>query len=79
VQALGCDFYAISGHKMCAPMGIGVLWARRELLDEMPPYHGGGEMIDRVFDDYSTYAAVPHKFEAGTPNAGGAVGLAAAR
>jgi cysteine desulfurase / selenocysteine lyase len=78
VQALGCDFYAISGHKMCGPMGIGVLWARRELLEEMPPYHGGGEMIDRVFEDYSTYAAVPHKFEAGTPNAGGAVGLAAA-
>lgn len=78
VQALGCDFYAISGHKMCGPMGIGVLWARRELLEAMPPYHGGGEMIDRVFDDHSTYAAVPHKFEAGTPNAGGAIGLAAA-
>lgn len=78
VQALGCDFYAISGHKMCGPMGIGVLWGRRELLDSMPPYHGGGEMIDRVFDDHSTYAALPHKFEAGTPNAGGAVGLAAA-
>lgn len=78
VQALGCDFYAISGHKMCGPMGIGVLWGRRELLDAMPPYHGGGEMIDRVFEDHSTYAALPHKFEAGTPNAGGAVGLAAA-
>ena len=78
MQALGCDFYAISGHKMCGPMGIGVLWARRELLDAMPPYHGGGEMIDRVFEDHSTYAPVPHKFEAGTPNAGGAVGLAAA-
>lgn len=78
VQELGCDFYALSGHKMCGPMGIGALWARRELLDDMPPYHGGGEMIDRVFDDYSTYAEVPHKFEAGTPNAGGAVGLAAA-
>jgi cysteine desulfurase/selenocysteine lyase len=78
VQALGCDFYALSGHKMCGPMGIGALWGRRELLDAMPPYHGGGEMIDRVFDDYSTYAPVPHKFEAGTPNAGGAVGLAAA-
>jgi len=78
MQALGCDFYAISGHKMCGPMGIGLLWARRELLEEMPPYHGGGEMIDRVFEDYSTYAPVPHKFEAGTPNAGGAVGLAAA-
>jgi cysteine desulfurase/selenocysteine lyase len=59
-------------------MGIGLLWGRRELLEAMPPYHGGGEMIDRVFDDYSTYAPVPHKFEAGTPNAGGAVGLAAA-
>ena len=78
VQALGCDFYAISGHKMCAPMGIGLLWGRRELLAEMPPYHGGGEMIDRVFEDHSTYAPVPHKFEAGTPNAGGAAGFAAA-
>jgi len=78
VQDLDCDFYAISGHKMLAPMGIGVLWGRRDLLDAMSPYHGGGEMIDRVFDDYSTYAPVPHKFEAGTPNAGGAVGLAAA-
>ena len=78
MQDIDCDFYALSGHKMCGPMGIGVLWARRELLDAMPPYHGGGEMIDRVFNDYSTYAAVPHKFEAGTPNAGGAVGLAAA-
>ena len=78
VQALGCDFYVLSGHKMCGPMGIGVLWARRELLEEMTPYHGGGEMIDRVFEDYSTYAEVPHNFEAGTPNAGGAIGLAAA-
>src|SRR5688572_7841397 len=78
VQALGVDFYSISGHKMLAPMGIGVLWGRRELLDAMPPYHGGGEMIDRVEFDRSTYAPVPHKFEAGTPNAGGAVGLAAA-
>src|SRR5688572_10441112 len=78
VQALDCDFYAISGHKMCGPMGIGALWARRELLEEMPPYHGGGEMIDRVELDASTYARVPHKFEAGTPDAAGAVGLAAA-
>jgi cysteine desulfurase / selenocysteine lyase len=78
VQALDCDFYAISGHKMCGPMGIGALWGRRELLEEMPPYHGGGEMIDRVELDYSTYARVPHKFEAGTPDAAGAVGLAAA-
>jgi cysteine desulfurase / selenocysteine lyase len=78
VQALGADFYAISGHKMLAPMGIGILWGRRELLDAMPPYHGGGEMIDRVDYDASTYAKLPHKFEAGTPNAGGAIGLAAA-
>jgi cysteine desulfurase/selenocysteine lyase len=78
VRALGVDFYAISGHKMGAPMGIGALWARRELLEEMPPYQGGGEMIDLVELERSTFAAVPHKFEAGTPNVGGAVGLAAA-
>jgi cysteine desulfurase/selenocysteine lyase len=78
VQDLGVDFYAISGHKMLGPMGIGALWGRRELLESMPPYHGGGEMIDRVDFDSSTYAQLPHKFEAGTPNAGGAVGLAAA-
>jgi cysteine desulfurase/selenocysteine lyase len=78
VQALGCDFYTLSGHKMCAPMGIGALWARRELLEEMPPYHGGGEMIDYVGPDVSTYAEVPHKFEAGTPDVAGTVGLAAA-
>ena len=78
VQDLGVDFYAISGHKMLAPMGIGVLWGRRELLEAMPPYHGGGEMIDRVDYDASTYAQLPHKFEAGTPNAGGAAALAAA-
>jgi len=78
VQALGCDFYALSGHKMCGPMGIGALWARRELLDAMPPYQGGGEMIDTVTMERSTWAKVPHKFEAGTPDAAGAVGLAAA-
>lgn len=78
VQALGCDFYAFSGHKLGAPMGIGVLWARRELLEEMPPYQGGGEMIDVVGPDSSTWAALPHKFEAGTPNVGGAIGMAAA-
>jgi cysteine desulfurase/selenocysteine lyase len=78
VQDLDVDFYAISGHKMLGPMGIGALWGRRELLESMPPYHGGGEMIDRVDFDSSTYAQLPHKFEAGTPNAGGAVGLAAA-
>lgn len=78
VEALGCDFYAFSGHKLGAPMGIGVLWARRELLEEMPPYQGGGEMIDLVGPDSSTWAALPHKFEAGTPNVGGAIGMAAA-
>ena len=75
---LGCDFYAFSGHKMCGPTGIGVLWARRELLDEMPPYQGGGEMISSVTLEASTWADVPLKFEAGTPNIAGAIGLAAA-
>lgn len=78
VQALDCDFYALSGHKMLGPMGSGALVARPSLLDAMPPYHGGGEMISRVFDDHSTYNKIPHKFEAGTPNVEGAVGLAAA-
>jgi cysteine desulfurase / selenocysteine lyase len=78
VQALGCDFYALSGHKMLGPMGSGALVARPDLLDGMPPYHGGGEMISRVWDDHSTYNKIPHKFEAGTPNVEGAVGLAAA-
>jgi cysteine desulfurase/selenocysteine lyase len=76
--ALGCDFYAFSGHKMCGPTGIGVLWARRAILEEMPPYQGGGEMIASVTLAGSTWAAVPHKFEAGTPNIAGAVGLGAA-
>jgi cysteine desulfurase/selenocysteine lyase len=75
---IGCDFYAFSGHKMCGPTGIGVLWARRELLEEMPPYQGGGEMISRVTREGSTWAEVPQKFEAGTPNIAGAVGLAEA-
>ena len=74
VQALGCDFYAFSGHKMCGPTGIGGLWAGKALLEDMPPYQGGGEMIERVYRDYSTWAEVPHKFEAGTPNIAGAVG-----
>ena len=78
VRALGCDFYAFSGHKMCGPMGIGVLWARLDLLEAMPPYHGGGEMIDRVDIESSTWASVPHKFEAGTPDAAAAAGLAEA-
>ncbi len=78
VQSMGCDFYALSGHKMGGPMGIGALWGRKELLESMPPYQGGGEMIDEVHDDYSTWAELPHKFEAGTPNVAGAVGMAAA-
>ena len=78
VEALGCDFYALSAHKMGGPMGIGALWGRRELLEAMPPYQGGGEMIDVVHPDESTWAEVPHKFEAGTPNVGGTVALAAA-
>ena len=78
VVGLGCDFYAVSGHKMCGPTGIGALWGRRELLDRMEPYQGGGEMISVVERDYSTWAEVPHKFEAGTPNVAGAVGMGAA-
>jgi cysteine desulfurase/selenocysteine lyase len=78
VQALDCDFYAFSGHKMLGPMGFGALVAKPALLDAMPPYQGGGEMISRVWDDHSTYNQIPHKFEAGTPNVEGAVGLAAA-
>jgi len=78
LQALGCDFYTFSGHKVYGPTGIGALWARRALLDEMEPYQGGGEMIRTVRFDNSTWAEVPHKFEAGTPNIAGAVGLAAA-
>lgn len=68
VQALDCDFYACSGHKMCAPTGTGALWARYDLLDQMPPFHGGGEMITQVQLDESAYKGPPHKFEAGTPN-----------
>jgi cysteine desulfurase/selenocysteine lyase len=75
VQALDCDFYCFSGHKMCGPTGIGALWARRETLDGMPPYQGGGEMISEVTVHGSSWAAVPHKFEAGTPNIAGAIGF----
>jgi cysteine desulfurase / selenocysteine lyase len=78
VGALGADFYAFSSHKMCGPTGVGVLWARKEILEEMSPYQGGGEMISIVQRDESTWADVPHKFEAGTPNIAGAVGAAAA-
>jgi len=75
---LECDFYAFSGHKMMGPTGIGVLYGREELLESMPPFQGGGEMIAEVGLDRSTYKPVPHKFEAGTPPIGQAVGLAAA-
>lgn len=78
VQALGCDFYALTGHKMLAPTGTGALWARREHLESMPPFFGGGEMIREVRFDGTTFAAPPHKFEAGTPNIAGFVGLGAA-
>ena len=78
VQALGCDFYAISGHKMYGPPGIGVLYGRSELLEEMPPYQGGGDMILSVSFEKTVYNKPPNKFEAGTPNMAGAVGLAAA-
>ncbi len=78
VQAMGADFYAFSGHKMCGPTGTGVLWGKRELLEAMSPYQGGGEMINVVSRDESTWAALPHKFEAGTPNIAGAVGFGAA-
>lgn len=78
VQEIGCDFYAFSGHKLLAPMGIGCLYGRMELLEEMPPFMTGGEMIEYVDRQSATYAEVPHKFEAGTVNAAGAVGLDAA-
>ncbi|QSQ10819.1 cysteine desulfurase [Myxococcus landrumensis] len=78
VQDLGCDFYAFSGHKMFGPTGIGVLYGRLERLESMPPYQGGGDMILSVTMEKITYNRVPHRFEAGTPNLEGAVGLAAA-
>lgn len=78
VQALQADFVAFTGHKMCAPTGIGVLWGRQELLNDLPPFLGGGEMIETVTMHSSTYAPAPHKFEAGTPPVAQAVGLGAA-
>src|SRR5262245_34421597 len=78
VAELGVDFLGFTGHKMCGPTGIGVLWARRELLDAMPPFLGGGEMIESVWMDRATYAPPPHKFEAGTMPIAEAVGLGAA-
>src|SRR6478736_6134004 len=78
VAEIGCDFYAFSGHKALAPTGIGVLWGRRELLEAMPPFMGGGDMIESVTFEKTKYAQLPNKFEAGTPDIAGAVGLAAA-
>jgi cysteine desulfurase/selenocysteine lyase len=78
LTALGCDFYVFSGHKLYGPSGVGVLWARAELLEEMPPYQTGGDMIESVSFKGTTYNAIPHKFEAGTPDLAGAIGLGAA-
>ena len=78
VQALGCDFYAFSSHKLFGPTGIGVLYGKQALLEAMPPYQGGGDMIKMVTFDKTTYNELPHKFEAGTPNIAGVIGLGAA-
>jgi cysteine desulfurase/selenocysteine lyase len=78
VQALDCDFYTFSGHKLFGPTGIGILWGRETLLDAMPPFLGGGEMIETVSFTGTTFSALPFKFEAGTPNIAGAIGLGAA-
>lgn len=78
VQALDCDFYAISGHKMFGPTGIGALWGKAKLLKSMPPYQGGGDMIRTVTFEKTTYNTIPHKFEAGTPHIEGGIGLGAA-
>jgi len=78
VQAIGCDFYAFSGHKICGPTGIGALFGRKEVLENTPPWHGGGEMIATVDYFKSTWNTLPHKFEAGTPDISGPIGLHAA-
>lgn len=78
VQELNCDFYCFSGHKVYGPMGVGVLYAKEKYLEEMPPYQGGGEMIDQVTFQKTTYNKLPYKFEAGTPNVAGVLGLEAA-
>jgi cysteine desulfurase/selenocysteine lyase len=78
VNAIGCDFYAFTGHKMCGPTGTGALWARREHLEAMPPFLGGGEMIKEVRFEGTVYNDAPQRFEAGTPNVAGFAGLGAA-
>jgi cysteine desulfurase/selenocysteine lyase len=78
VSALDCDFYVFSGHKVYGPTGIGVLYGKASLLESMPPYQGGGDMISSVTFEKTVYAALPHKFEAGTPNIAGTIGLGAA-
>ena len=78
VQDIGCDFYCVSGHKMYGPTGIGILWTRESVLEEMPPYQGGGEMISYVSFEKTVYNEIPGKFEAGTPNIAGAIGIGAA-
>lgn len=78
VQALGCDFYAFSGHKLFGPTGVGVLYGKEDLLNSMPPYQGGGDMIKDVSFEKTTYNTLPHKFEAGTPHIAGGIGLGAA-
>ena len=78
VAALDCDFYVFSGHKLYGPTGIGVLWARREILDAMPPWQSGGAMIDKVTFEQTTFAPPPARFEAGTPHVVGVIGLHAA-
>ncbi|MCI0596554.1 MAG: aminotransferase class V-fold PLP-dependent enzyme, partial [candidate division Zixibacteria bacterium] len=77
VQKLDCDFYLFSGHKMFGPTGIGVVYGKADLLEAMPPYQGGGDMILSVTFEKTTYNVIPHKFEAGTPNIAGAIGLGA--
>ncbi len=78
MQDLDCDFYAFSGHKVFGPTGVGILYGKKALLDQMPPYQGGGDMIEKVTFEKTTYNELPHKFEAGTPNIAGGIGLAEA-
>jgi cysteine desulfurase/selenocysteine lyase len=78
VADLDCDFFVFSGHKVCGPTGIGVLWGKREWLEKFPPYQSGGDMIEKVDFDGTTYKPIPAKFEAGTPHIEGVIGLAAA-